>query len=200
MAFSAGDRVGPYEVTALLGAGGMGVVYRATDSKLGRDVALKVIRPELARDAQYMARFEREARVLASLNHPNIAAIYGMEESGGERALVMEFVEGPTLSDRIKRGRIPQAEAIGIARQIAEAVEYAHEKGVIHRDLKPGNIKLTAAGSVKVLDFGLAKIAEKPASAVAGAGDTAATVSLESTQAGQIVGTLAYMSPEQVRG
>jgi serine/threonine protein kinase len=200
MGLSAGDRVGPYDVTALLGAGGMGVVYRATDSKLGRDVALKVIRPELARDAQYMMRFEREARVLASLNHPNIGAIYGMEESGDERALVMEFVEGPTLADRIKRGRIPQDEAFGLARQIAEAVEYAHEKGVIHRDLKPANIKLTAAGSVKVLDFGLAKIAERAAPAAAGAEDTVATVSLESTQAGQVVGTPAYMSPEQVRG
>src|SRR5271169_1807645 len=157
MALSSGTELGSYEVVAPLGSGGMGEVYRAHDSKLGRDVALKVLPEAFARDTQRMARFEREAKLLASLNHPNIAAIYGLEESGPIRALVMELVEGPTLAERIAAGPVPVDEALPIARQVADAVEYAHDKNVIHRDLKPANIKVTAEGMVKVLDFGLAK-------------------------------------------
>src|SRR3979409_443327 len=159
MPLSSGTRFGPYEITAVLGAGGMGEVYRARDPKLGRDVALKVLSPALASDADYMARFTREAQVLASLNHPNIAAIYGLEESSGIRALVMELVEGRTLAERIAAGPLPMDEALAIARQIAEALEAAHEKGITHRDLKPANVKITPAGVVKVLDFGLPKLA-----------------------------------------
>jgi eukaryotic-like serine/threonine-protein kinase len=137
MALTAGTKLGPYEIRSTLGAGGTGEVYRAADTKLGRDVALKVILQEFAQDTQLMARFQREAQVLASLNHTNIAAIYGLEDSGGLRALVMELVEGPTLADRIKEGAIPLEEALPIAKQIAEALEYAHERGIVHRDLKP---------------------------------------------------------------
>src|ERR1022692_877158 len=198
MALSSGTRLGPYEIQSPLGAGGMGEVYRATDSKLGRDVALKVILQEFAQDTQLMARFQREAQVLASLNHTNIASIYGLEDSGGVRALVMELVEGPTLADRIRQGAIPPEEALPIAKQIAEALEYAHERGIIHRDLKPANIKVTHDGKVKVLDFGLAKALQ---------GDTAPgnisnspTMTLEATKAGIILGTAAYMSPEQAKG
>jgi len=157
---SAGTKLGPYEVVAPLGAGGMGEVYRARDTKLNREVALKVLPAAMANDAERMARFHREAQVLASLNHPNIAAIYGLEESGGMRALVMELVEGPTLAERIAGTRpspLPLGESLGIAKQIAEGLEYAHEKGVIHRDLKPGNIKVRPDGTVKILDFGLAQ-------------------------------------------
>ena len=146
-----------YRITSKLGEGGMGEVYRATDTKLGRDVAIKVIPDAFASDANRMARFAREAQVLASLNHPNIAAIYGVED----RALVLELVEGPTLAERIAKEPMPAEEALAIAKLIAEAVEYAHERGVIHRDLKPANIKLTPEGRVKVLDFGLAKLTEK---------------------------------------
>src|SRR2546422_4277197 len=142
-----------YRVTAKLGEGGMGEVYRATDTKLGRDVAIKILPESFAHDPDRMARFKREAQVLASLNHPNIAAIYGVED----RALVMELVEGPTLEERIAQGAMPLEETLPIARQIAEAVEYAHERGVVHRDLKPANVKVTADGQAKVLDFGLAK-------------------------------------------
>src|SRR5437879_249681 len=142
-----------YRITSKLGEGGMGAVYRATDTKLGRDVAIKVIPDSFAQDPDRLSRFTREAQVLASLNHPNIAAIYGVEE----RALVLELVEGPTLAERIGQGPIPLDEALPIARQIAEALEYAHDKGIIHRDLKPANIKVTPEGRVKVLDFGLAK-------------------------------------------
>jgi serine/threonine protein kinase len=161
-----GSTIAHYKVTAKLGAGGMGEVYRATDTKLGRDVALKVLPEAFAADAQRMTRFQREAQVLASLNHPNIAGIYGLEEAGAAssaptgtvtRALAMELVEGPTLAERIAEGALPVEEALPIAKQIAEALEYAHEHGIIHRDLKPANIKLTADGQVKVLDFGLAK-------------------------------------------
>ena len=157
MALASGTKLGPYEILAPLGAGGMGEVYRARDAKLSRDVALKIISPEFAHDEQRMARFQREAQVLASLNHTHIASIYGFEESGNIRALVMELVEGPTLAERIKQGPIPLEEALPIAKQIAEALESAHERGIIHRDLKPANIKLTHDGKVKVLDFGLAK-------------------------------------------
>jgi serine/threonine-protein kinase len=172
----------------------MGAVYRATDTKLNRDVAIKVLPTTFAADADHMARFTREAQVLASLNHPNIAAIYGVEE----RALVLELVEGPTLADRIARGALPIEEALPIAVQIAEALEYAHEKGIIHRDLKPANIKITPEGRVKVLDFGLAKAL----SVEAAPGDPAAspTLTMRATMAGAIMGTAAYMSPEQARG
>src|SRR6266540_2421517 len=151
MTIAAGTRLGPYEIIAPLGAGGMGEVYRARDAKLGRDVAIKVLPPAFAEDRDRMARFAREAQVLASLNHPNIAAIYGVED----RTLIMELVEEPTLAERIAKGALPLDEALPIARQIAEALEYAHERGVVHRDLKPANVKVTPEGRVKVLDFGL---------------------------------------------
>jgi len=154
----AGTKLGLYEVGALIGAGGMGEVYQATDSRLGRSVAIKLLPAAFAQEAERIARFEREARVLASLSHPNIAAIYGLEESGGARFLVMELVPGEALSEKIKRGAIPIEEALRIAAQITEALEAAHEKGVVHRDLKPANIKVTPDGKVKVLDFGLAKV------------------------------------------
>jgi serine/threonine-protein kinase len=193
-----GKTIAHYHVLEKLGEGGMGVVYRARDSKLNRDVALKVLPELFAKDAERMARFQREAQVLASLNHPNIAAIHGLEESSGVRALVMELVEGPTLADRIAQGLIPLEEALPIARQIAEALEYAHEKGIVHRDLKPANVKITAEGAVKVLDFGLAKAAEGTATMVSPADSP--TLSLAATQVGVILGTAAYMSPEQARG
>ena len=198
MALQTRTQLGAYEILAPLGAGGMGEVYRARDTRLGRDVAVKVLPEAFARDAERMARLRREAQVLASLNHPNIAAIYGFEDSGATHALVMELVEGPTLSARIKQGAIPVEEALPIARQIAEALEYAHERGIVHRDLKPGNIKITDNDAVKVLDFGLAKAVE---------GDSASmdissspTISRMATQAGIILGTAAYMSPEQAKG
>jgi serine/threonine protein kinase len=160
MTLAAGTRLGPHEIVTLIGAGGMGEVYRARDTKLNRDVAIKVLPASFASDAQRMARFQREAQLLASLNHPNIASIYGLEESGGVRALVMELVEGPTLAERVAQGPIPLDEALPIAKQIAEALEAAHEKGITHRDLKPANIKITPEGAAKVLDFGLAKALE----------------------------------------
>jgi Tol biopolymer transport system component len=176
----------------------MGEVYRAADSKLGRDVALKVILQEFAQDKQLMARFQREAQVLASLNHSNIASIYGLEDSGGVRALVMELVEGPTLADRIKGGAVPLEEALPIVKQIAEALEYAHERGVVHRDLKPANIKVTQDGKVKVLDFGLAKALQDDTSMQDISNSP--TLSVAATKAGIILGTAAYMSPEQAKG
>jgi serine/threonine-protein kinase len=151
-----GTKLAHYQLTAHLGSGGMGDVYQATDSKLGRSVAIKILPEAFARDADRVARFEREARVLASLNHPHIAAIYGLEESGDRKFLVMELAAGETLAERIARGPVPVEDALKIASQIAEALEAAHEKGVMHRDLKPANIKVTAEGQVKVLDFGLA--------------------------------------------
>ena len=160
MALASGTRLGPYEVTAQIGVGGMGEVYRATDTTLNRQVAIKVLPESLAADAERIARFEREAKTLAALNHPNIAAIYGFEKSSGVHALVMELVEGPTLADRIAQSAIPVDEALPIAKQIAEALEAAHEQGIIHRDLKPANIKLRPDGVVKVLDFGFAKALE----------------------------------------
>jgi eukaryotic-like serine/threonine-protein kinase len=176
----------------------MGEVYRARDTKLGREVALKVLPQAFAADAERMGRFEREAKVLASLNHPSIAAIYGFEDSGSVRALVMELVEGPTLADRIARGPIPVDEALLIAKQIAGALEYAHERGIVHRDLKPANIKVTADDAVKVLDFGLAKALEGDAESVDIS--SSPTLSNMATQAGIILGTAAYMSPEQAKG
>jgi len=160
LALTPDTRLGPYEVTAQIGVGGMGQVYRATDTKLKRQVAIKVLPASVAGDAERLARFQREAEVLASLNHPNIAHIYGLEDADGVKALVMELVEGPTLADRIAQGAIPVDEALPLARQIAEALEAAHEQGIIHRDLKPANIKVRPDGAVKVLDFGLAKAIE----------------------------------------
>ena len=198
MPLDVGSRLGHYDVTALIGEGGMGEVYKATDTKLNRQVALKVLPEAFATDPDRLARFQREAQVLASLNHPNIAQIHGLEEANGVRALVLELVEGPTLGDRIKQGPIPLDEALPIAKQIAEALEAAHEAGVIHRDLKPANIKVKDDGTVKVLDFGLAK---------ALAGDVSGTdlsqsptVTASGTREGVILGTAAYMSPEQARG
>src|SRR5262245_599707 len=157
MPLAPGSRIGSHEILALLGAGGMGEVYRARDSKLNRDVALKVLPEALNAEPDRLARFKREAQLVASLNHPNIAAIYGFEDANGVHALVLELVEGPTLADRLTRGPIPLDEALPMARQIAEALEASHELGIIHRDLKPANIKLRPDGTVKVLDFGLAK-------------------------------------------
>jgi serine/threonine-protein kinase len=203
MPLSAGTRLGPYEIAGPLGAGGMGEVYRARDARLNRDVAIKTMPAEVAADANRMARFQREAQVLAAFSHPHIAAIYGLEESGGFRALVMELVEGPTLAERIANAPMPLDEALAIARQIAEALEAAHEKGIVHRDLKPANIKLTADNQVKVLDFGLAKAYEPEAASGAGSGGNlthSPTLTLEGTRAGVIMGTAGYMSPEQARG
>jgi len=152
-----GERLGPYEITAALGAGGMGEVYRATDTRLGRSVALKLLPEAVAAEPERLARFAREAKLLASLSHPNVATLFGLEELSGRRVLVMELAEGEDLAERLKRGPLPMDEAIAVARQIAEALEEAHEKGIVHRDLKPANVKLTPDGKVRVLDFGLAK-------------------------------------------
>src|ERR1022692_2590791 len=199
MPLSAGTKLGSYEVLAQIGAGGMGEVYRAHDIKLGRDVAIKVLPEAFAHDPERLSRFQREAKMLASLNHPNIATIYGLEQSNGTSYLVMELVSGETLAEKVKRdGPVPVEEALAIAKQIAEALEAAHEKGIIHRDLKPANVKVTPEGKVKVLDFGLAK---------AFAGDTSTedmgnspTLSMAATMQGVILGTAAYMSPEQAKG
>ena len=205
MGLTSGAKLGPYEIVSALGAGGMGEVYRAHDTRLGRDVALKVLPQSFASDAERLARFKREARVLASLNHSNIAAIYGLEDSGDYHALMMELVEGPTLADRIAQGPIKHEDALPIAKQIAEALEYAHERGVIHRDLKPANLKVTSEGAVKILDFGLAKGLDTGAESGVGMQGLAPlqnspTISLAATQAGVILGTAAYMSPEQAKG
>jgi len=199
-----GSRLGPYEVTAKLGEGGMGEVYRATDTKLHRDVAIKVLPEAFTEDKERLQRFEREAQLLAQLQHPNIASIYGLEESGSTRALVMELVEGPTLADRLEQGSLSIDESLSVARQIAEALEEAHEKGIVHRDLKPQNIKASLAGKVKVLDFGLAKAMDPvgTASGAPSASQLAAspTLTLGATVQGVILGTAAYMAPEQARG
>jgi serine/threonine protein kinase len=200
LALTPGTRLGPYEVTAQIGVGGMGEVYKATDSNLKRAVAVKVLPQSVAGDADRLARFQREAEVLAALNHPNIAAIYGLERSGGITALVMELVEGPTVADRIAQGAIPVDEALPIAKQIAEALEAAHEQGIIHRDLKPANIKVRSDGTVKVLDFGLAKAMEPAAGLSPGLSMSPTITTPAMTQAGVILGTAAYMSPEQARG
>ena len=210
MALTPGTRLGPYEVTALIGAGGMGRVYRARDTHLDRDVALKVLPDAFTSDPERLARLLREAKVLAALNHPHIAQIYGLEHAvpptgagPAAQALVMEFVEGEDLSQRIARGPMPLDEALPIARQIAEALEAAHEQGIIHRDLKPANIKVRADGTVKVLDFGLAKALD-PAVGSGPAADARAHLptitSPAETMRGAVLGTAAYMSPEQARG
>ena len=197
MPLSAGTRLGHYDVTALIGEGGMGQVWQATDTQLNRQVALKILPDAFAADPDRLARFTREAQILASLNHPNIAAIYGIEEAEGTRALVLELVEGPTLADRIAKGPIPLDEALPIAKQIADALEAAHEAGVIHRDLKPANITVREDGTVKVLDFGLAKALDP---APTGDPSESPTLTAAATQMGVIMGTAAYMSPEQARG
>src|SRR5579864_1776213 len=192
MPLSVGDRLGPYEILAPIGAGGMGEVYRARDTKLDREVAIKVLPAALAQHPDRLARFEREARVLAALNHPNIAMIHGLED----RAIVMELVEGPTLADRIRSGAIPLEEALKIAAQIADAFEAAHEKGVVNRDLKPANVKVREDGTVKVLDFGLAT-ALQSSTREAGSGANSPTLTMGATEVGVILGTASYMSPEQ---
>src|SRR5438093_5709470 len=187
-----GSSVGPYRIERLLDVGGMGEVYRARDTTLGREVAIKILPRHFTADPERLARFEREARMLAALNHPHIAAIHGIVDAEGVRGLVLELLEGETLADRIRREAPPVLEALTIARQIADALDAAHEKGIIHRDLKPANIKVTPDGVVKVLDFGLAKAAT---------GDLqSSTVTVGGTRAGTILGTAAYMSPEQARG
>ena len=199
MALTPGTRLGIYEVTAKIGEGGMGEVYHARDTTLDRDVALKVLPEVFTADPDRLARFQREAKVLASLNHPNIGAIYGLEAAGDTQALVLELIEGPTLADRIAEGPIPVEEALTIAKQIADALEVAHDQGIVHRDLKPANVKVRSDGTVKVLDFGLAK-AVTPEVGGTGGSD-AATMSLSAaTQVGMVVGTAAYMSPEQAKG
>src|SRR6516225_8802490 len=197
MSVNVGARLGSLEITALLGRGGMGEVYRARDTKVKRDVAVKILPDEFSRDADRVSRFQREAEVLASLNHPNIAGIYDVKEASGLRYLVLELVEGETLADRIARGPIPVEEAMRIALQICEALEAAHERGIIHRDLKPSNVKVTPEGKIKVLDFGLAKAIES--TPVIGTQSNSPTL-LSGGMAGMIVGTAAYMSPEQAKG
>ena len=213
MSLTSGSRLGPYEITGPIGAGGMGEVFRARDTKLGRDVAIKVLPAAVAQDTERVGRFRREAQILATLNHPNIAAVYGLEEANGTVGLVMELVAGEDLAQRLRGGAVPVDEAIAIAKQIAEALEEAHEHGIVHRDLKPGNVKVTPDGKVKVLDFGLAKALETTAT-TSGSGrvaelaqarsaelvEASPTMSRLSTEAGMIMGTAAYMSPEQARG
>ena len=202
-----GSRLGPYEISAKLGEGGMGEVYRATDTKLKREVAIKVLPAAFTADNERLARFEREAQLLAQLQHPNIASIYGLEESSGVRALVMELVEGPTLAERLESGAFSLTESLTVSLQIAHALEEAHEKGIIHRDLKPQNIKASSEGKTKVLDFGLAK-AMDPVTGSSVAADLARsptmmnspTLTAAGTQLGVILGTAAYMAPEQARG
>jgi serine/threonine-protein kinase len=199
MTLSSGTKLGPYEIRSPLGVGGMGEVYRARDSRLGRDVALKVLPEAFAADTERVARFEREAKVLASLNHPNIASIYGVEESNHQLALVMELVEGPTLAERTAVGTIAVDEALPIAKQVCEGLEYAHERGVVHRDLKPANVKVTPEGQVKILDFGLAKALDLADPATSDP-SSSPTLTRMATHAGIILGTAAYMSPEQAKG
>src|SRR5262244_3721200 len=191
---SPGQAIAHYRIHSKLGEGGMGEVWRARDSKLNRDVAIKVLPEGFAQDSDRMARFQREAQVLASLNHPNIAAIYGVED----RALVMELVDGPTVAERMAHGPISLEEALPIARQIAEALEYAHERNIVHRDLKPANVKVTSAGRVKVLDFGLAKAMTTDAPVASP--ESSPTLTMRASSSGVILGTAAYMSPEQAKG
>jgi eukaryotic-like serine/threonine-protein kinase len=201
MSLSVGSPLRRYEILSALGAGGMGEVYRARDTKLDREVAIKVLPEQFIADPERVARFQREAKTLAALNHPHIGGIYGLEDADGVRALVLELVEGPTLADRIAQGPIPLDEALPIAQQVAEALEAAHEAGIIHRDLKPANIKLRPDGTVKVLDFGLAKALE-PMSAASANVNASPTITAPAmmTGIGMILGTAAYMSPEQAKG
>ncbi len=199
MAFSSGSNLGPYQILEPLGRGGMGEVYRARDNKLGRDVAIKVLPEDHARDADRVARFQREAQVLASLNHPNVGTIYDLQKHGNTNFLILELVEGETLAERISRAAIPADEAVEIARQIAEALSAAHEKGIVHRDLKPANVKITPAGSVKVLDFGLAKFFETDSPDLSLSQSPTVLMSVR-TEESVILGTVPYMSPEQARG
>src|SRR5213594_397684 len=196
MPTSIGTQLGSHEITALIGRGGMGEVYRARDTKLKRDVAIKILPDEFSRDADRVSRFQREAEVLASLNHPNIATIYDLQEANGLRYLVLELVEGETLAERVRRGPIPLPEALEVAQYVCEALEAAHEKGIVHRDLKPANAKITPEGRVKVLDFGLAKPLEEPHPDLS----NSPTSRMAATDARVILGTAAYMSPEQARG
>ncbi|MGH9366223.1 MAG: protein kinase domain-containing protein, partial [Thermoanaerobaculia bacterium] len=198
MTIAAGSRLGPYEILSPLGAGGMGEVYRARDKKLDREVAIKVLPEAVAEDAASLARFEREARLLASLNHPGIATLHGLETAEGVRFLVMELVAGETLAFRIARGALPAEEAVPLFLQMAEALEAAHERGIVHRDLKPANVMVTPEEKVKILDFGLAKVFE--AEAPEGDISHSPTITREATRAGVVLGTAAYMSPEQARG
>ncbi len=200
MALNSGTRIGPYEIVGPLGVGGMGEVYRALDPRLGRDVAVKVLPDAVAQDAERLARFEREARVLAALSHSGIASIFGIEDAAGAPALVMELVEGPTLDERIAQGPLPVEEAVELARQLAAALEYAHDRGIIHRDLKPANVKVRPDGTVKVLDFGLARALDIEAQDSKPDLTRSPTLTQGMTQAGVILGTAAYMSPEQARG
>jgi len=203
MSLAPGTKLGPYEILAPLGAGGMGEVYRARDARLDRDVAIKILPDLFAQDPERLARFEREAKSLAALNHPNIAAIYGIEETTSEvvvRALIMELVEGEDLSAIIARGAIPLSDMLPIARQIADALEAAHEQGIVHRDLKPANVKVRPDGTVKVLDFGLAKAMDPAGASAAGNASNSPTLTARATQMGMIIGTAAYMSPEQAKG
>ncbi|HEX9800229.1 MAG TPA: protein kinase [Thermoanaerobaculia bacterium] len=202
MSFAPGTRLGPYEIVAKLGEGGMGIVFKAKDFHLGREVALKVLPEGFTQDPERLARFEREAKLLAQLNHPNIAQVHGLEVQGDIRALVMELVEGPTLAERLERGSLPLDESLSVARQIAAALEEAHEKGIIHRDLKPQNIKASREGKVKVLDFGLAKAVGPEAADAISPAELARspTITLDGTREGMILGTAAYMAPEQARG
>jgi serine/threonine protein kinase/Tol biopolymer transport system component len=197
MGLSVGTHVGPYQIVSTLGAGGMGDVYRARDPRLGRDVAIKALPDSVAADPDRIARFQREAQILASLNHPHIAALYGLEEIDGSRYLILELVEGATLADRLRTGPLPLHEALTIARQVADGLQAAHEKGIVHRDLKPANIGLTPEGQVKVLDFGLAKALEPP---LPGNVADSPTVTTAGTRFGVVLGTAAYMSPDQARG
>ncbi len=199
MPLQPGDKLGPYTVLSLLGVGGMGEVYRANDTKLDRQVAIKVMPEALARDPERLARFEREAKVLASLDHTNIGHIYGLVDSTESRGLVLALIEGPTLADQIAVGALPFEDALRIAAQICDALEYAHDRGVVHRDLKPANIKITPDGVVKVLDFGLAKVLEDEPSPGA-LMTNSPTLTIGHTRAGTILGTAAYMSPEQAVG
>jgi serine/threonine-protein kinase len=199
MSVDVGTRLGSYEITGLLGKGGMGEVYRARDAKLKREVALKILPEEFSRDPARVSRFQREAEVLASLNHPNIGAIYDLQEANGTRFLVLELIDGETLADRIQHGAIPVQDALDIAKHICEALEAAHEKGIVHRDLKPGNVMLTKVGNVKVLDFGLAKAYETTPSSASGS-NSPTLATMAATVGGVIVGTAAYMSPEQAKG
>jgi eukaryotic-like serine/threonine-protein kinase len=195
MTLTPGSRFGAFEIIELLGAGGMGEVYRARDSKLNRDVALKVLPLHICADPDRIVRFRREAQALATLKHPNIGAIHGVEEADGQQALVLELIDGKTLADRLAGGPLPPAEALSVAMQVAGALEASHDKGIVHRDLKPANIKLTPEGHVKVLDFGLAKVRPR-------VGGEPASLATQATQSGvgTVLGTPAYMAPEQARG